>query len=87
MVGDLDPLAITQDLVTDCSFVASLCIGAALEKRSGNRIITGNIFPQQNGRPVYNPSGAWPEKLRMIVWRRVWLTPDIVVLLLLGILR
>jgi calpain-7 len=67
MVGDLDSLAITQDLVTDCSFVASLCIGAALERRSGNRIITGNIFPQRNGRPVYNPSGTAPEVLGMIV--------------------
>jgi len=46
MVARVSPLAITQDLVGDCSFVASLCITAAFERRFGRRLITGIVYPQ-----------------------------------------
>ena len=58
MIANVSPLVITQDLVGDCSFVASLCITAAFERRFKRRLITGIIWPQNSsGMPVYNPSG------------------------------
>jgi hypothetical protein len=58
MIATVSPLVITQDLVGDCSFVASLCITAAFERRFRRRLITGIIWPQNAaGMPVYNPSG------------------------------
>jgi len=65
MIANVSPLVITQDLVGDCSFVASLCITAAFERRFRRRLITGIIWPQNSsGTPVYNPSG----KVRTRAW-------------------
>ncbi|CAB4384739.1 unnamed protein product [Rhizophagus irregularis] len=57
--------AIKQDVVTDCSFVASLCVSAAYQKRYGNKqLITRCIFPKNKyGHPYYNPSGKYVIKL------------------------
>ena len=64
VVKEISPYSIEQDLVGDCSFIASLCICAAYERRYNKRLITNIIFPQdRRGNPVYNPSGKYMVKL------------------------
>jgi calpain-7 len=65
VIRTITPLAVTQDLVADCSFVCSLCIASAFEARHNNlRLITSLIYPQNNrGIPIYNPSGKYLVKL------------------------
>lgn len=46
MIADVNPFTITQRLVTDCSFVASLCIAAAFEKKTKKKLVTSIIYPQ-----------------------------------------
>ncbi|KAG7398661.1 calpain 7 [Phytophthora boehmeriae] len=63
--GGVNPLVVKQDIVTDCSFVASLCIAAAYEQRFQKRLITNIIFPAEplTKQPVYNPFGKYVVKL------------------------
>jgi calpain-7 len=64
MISNISPYTIRQQYVTDCSFVASLCICALFEKRFRKRLITSIVYPQdKNGMPVYNPEGKYMVKL------------------------
>lgn len=64
MVSDISPYTIRQQYVTDCSFIASLCICALFEKRFRKRLITSIIYPQdKNGIPIYNPGGKYIVKM------------------------
>lgn len=64
MIRSINPSSIRQQYVTDCSFIASLCICAAYEKRFRKRLITSIIYPQdKNGIPMYNPEGKYMVKL------------------------
>ena len=67
MLGDAgaDASGVVQELVTDCSFISSLCIAAALERRGRRGLITGVLHPRDpaTGLPTYNPSGEHPTHL------------------------
>lgn len=64
MIRKVDPLSVTQDLVSDCSFVCSLCIAAEFEKKFKKQLITKIIYPQNaSGVPLYNAYGKYIVKL------------------------
>lgn len=65
MIATISAQVVKQDIVTDCSFVASLCIAAAYEQRFQKRLITNIIFPVDAAtqQPVYNPAGKYVVKL------------------------
>ena len=56
MINSITPYSIRQQYVTDCSFIASLCICAAFERKFQKKLVTSLIFPQNNqGCPIINP--------------------------------
>lgn len=64
MVKAITPYTIQQRYVTDCSFIASLCICATFERRFRKRLITSILHPQDvNGELIYNPAGKYMVKL------------------------
>jgi hypothetical protein len=64
LIKTISPYSIRQRCVTDCSFIASLCICAAFERRFRKRLITSILYPQDaNGIPMYNPEGKYMVKL------------------------
>ncbi|KAJ3134094.1 calpain 7 [Physocladia obscura] len=64
MVSVISSTAIVQDVVTDCSFVASLCVSAAYELKFQKQLITSCIYPQDSyGMPLFNPAGKYIVKL------------------------
>ncbi|KAJ1957628.1 cysteine protease [Linderina pennispora] len=64
---------IVQETVTDCSFVAAMCVSVEYERRFGKQLITQHIFPQgPTGMPIFNPCGKYMVKLYINgFWRRV----------------
>ena len=65
MINSITPYTIKQYCVSDCSFIAGLCISAAFERRFNRRLVSSLIYPQdeKTGMPIYNPSGVYMVKL------------------------
>ena len=64
MVKAITPYTIRQQYVTDCSFIASLCICAAFERTFHRGLVTSLIHPQTpEGIPMISPSGKYAVKL------------------------
>eukprot|EP00795_Rhopilema_esculentum_P014106 gene14106-5096_t len=64
MIYAITSLSIRQTIVSDCSFVASLAISAAYERKFRKQLITSIIYPQnKEGKPMINPCGKYMVKL------------------------
>ncbi|KAG0267423.1 calpain 7 [Mortierella polycephala] len=64
MICLISSRSIVQDIVTDCSFVASLCVSASYERHWKKQLIRACIYPKNKfGEPCYNPHGKYLVKL------------------------
>jgi calpain-7 len=64
IISTLNVENVTQNIVSDCSFVASLIVAAIFESKYQKKLISNLIFPQNiSGEPIYNPSGKYAIKL------------------------
>jgi len=65
MINSITPYTIKQHCVSDCSFIAGLCISAAFERRFNRRLVSSLIYPQdpKTCMPIYNPKGVYMVKL------------------------
>lgn len=64
VLRNVSPYNIRQYGVTDCSFIASLCICAAYERRFQKSLVSPIVYPQTpDGRMAYNPEGQYMVKL------------------------
>ena len=64
VLKNVSPYNIRQYGVTDCSFIASLCICAAYERRFQKSLISPIVYPQSSdGKMIYNPEGQYMVKL------------------------
>lgn len=65
MVKSISAYTIKQYCVSDCSFIAGLCITSAFERRFQKRLVSSLIYPQDKatGMPIYNPNGVYMVKL------------------------
>ncbi|KAJ3175341.1 calpain 7 [Geranomyces variabilis] len=64
MVHPSKTARIVQDVVTDCSVVASLSVGIVYERQFSKKLLTSMIFPQTNDAvPLYNSEGKYIVKL------------------------
>ena len=75
-IGDeVSGFEVNQNSVGDCSVISSLALSGHMEWKLGwsKRIITGNIYPQDNKKnPLYNPFGQYVIKLYINgLWRAV----------------
>jgi calpain-7 len=63
----ITPYTIQQKCVTDCSFIASLCVCANYERRFHKPLISSILYPQsleaKYPTPIYNPKGKYIVKL------------------------
>ena len=68
----VSPRNVTQTCVSDCSFVSAMILSAGFERKFNKKLITCSIFPQENGKPVINPSGKYCIRLHINgCWRRI----------------
>eukprot|EP01022_Parablepharisma_sp_SALTPOND_P033591 TRINITY_DN89089_c1_g1_i1.p1 TRINITY_DN89089_c1_g1~~TRINITY_DN89089_c1_g1_i1.p1 ORF type:complete len:501 (+),score=33.32 TRINITY_DN89089_c1_g1_i1:806-2308(+) len=72
---EINGYEVNQNAVGDCSVVASLAVAAHYEfkHKYKSRILSSLIFPQdENGNPIYNPTGKYVVRLFLNgLWRKV----------------
>jgi calpain-7 len=64
MICLISAYTVTQSVITDCSFVASLIVAAMYERRHNKQLITNIIYPQdKHGKPIVSKGGKYMIRL------------------------